>query len=375
VVAVTSSLNTTSAAANLSKRLLDDARAQLRLNAAGGAAGLNALKMIAKAGQMLDEATGPGENSGAQLSFAVERRLLRLSSSSSSSSSSGAGDGDARSPADLNVNAFFVRRMRQGRLSANLADEGGAPMNVQVETEPAKITQHALYCVRRAVSGGPEGGTGSSSRPDRTQPQQPVAAFVLAGGQLPVRVKTLLKGLSDARKQLYQQGEADLMFTVERSVQEFSEEERQQWRQRHAERQQQQQDEGNAAADDGDAVAAQVDGDSSSNASEAGPFMKAVYIIRAYTCRPKVQGRQAAQQRRSSSEKRGVGSARSSSAGYVEVPAAEWAALREQLEVVPHLTQQLQIMTRQHEQLLSLLAAQQQQGGGADGGGSSSGSA
>jgi len=29
--------------------------------------------------------------------------------------------------------------------------------------------------------------------------------------------------------------------------------------------------------------------------------------------------------------------------------------------VVPHLTEQLQIMTRQHEQLLSLLAAQQPQ--------------
>lgn len=47
--------------------------------------------------------------------------------------------------------------------------------------------------------------------------------------------------------------------------------------------------------------------------------------------------------------------------GYVEVREEEWLALKEQLEVVPHLTEQLQIMTRQHEQLLSLLAAQQQQ--------------
>jgi len=47
--------------------------------------------------------------------------------------------------------------------------------------------------------------------------------------------------------------------------------------------------------------------------------------------------------------------------GYVEVREEEWIQLKEQLQVVPHLTEQLQIMTRQHEQLLSLLAAQQGQ--------------
>jgi hypothetical protein len=380
VVAVRSFSNATSTAAYVSKRLLNDSRASLRLNAAGGQAGLNALKLIAKAGQMIDEATALDGNSGAQLSFQVERRLVRSNSSSSSSSSSsgGARDDGARGPADLHVNAFFVQR-RPGSLSADLADlgENNTPMVVRPDTVTAKITQHALYSVRHADSAALEHGAGSSK-----ETQQAVAAFLLAGSQMATLVKVLLRGLSDARRQLYDEGAADLMFTVERSVREPTEEEQQQWLQRQRERQQQQQqqqqqqDEGKAAADDGDAVAAQVGGDSSSNASEAGPFMKAVYIIRAYTCRPKVQGRHAAQQRRSSSDERGVGSARSSSSRYVEVPAAEWAALREQLEVVPHLTQQLQTMTRQHEQLLSLLAAQQQQqGGGADAGGSSSGSA
>lgn len=45
--------------------------------------------------------------------------------------------------------------------------------------------------------------------------------------------------------------------------------------------------------------------------------------------------------------------------GYIEVREEDWNQLKEQLQVVPHLTEQLQIMTRQHEQLLSLLAAQQ----------------
>lgn len=44
----------------------------------------------------------------------------------------------------------------------------------------------------------------------------------------------------------------------------------------------------------------------------------------------------------------------------IEVPADEWAQVKEQLELVPHLTEQLQVMIQQHEQLLSLLAAQQQ---------------
>jgi hypothetical protein len=370
VVAVTSSSNTTSAAAYISSRLLNDARAKMRLNAAGGLAGLNALKMLAKAGQMMEEAADLGEDSGAQLSFQVERRLLRVSSSSSSS---GARDEGARGPPALSVNALFVRRMRQGRLSAEL-QEDDAPMAVRLETEPAKITQHALYCVRRQQreSAAPEGGAGSS-RQERTQPQQPVAAFVLVGAQLPARVKVLLRGLSDARRQLYDQGDADLMFTVERSVREMPAEEQQRWRQRVTERQQQQQDEDSAAADDGDAAAAQVDGDSSSSsASDTTPLMKTEYLIKAYLCRPKSKGGQAAQ-RRSNRDRREAGSSRSSRDGYVEVPAAEWASLREQLEVVPHLTQQLQTMTRQHEQLLSLLAAQQQ-AGGADVGGSSSGS-
>jgi hypothetical protein len=52
--------------------------------------------------------------------------------------------------------------------------------------------------------------------------------------------------------------------------------------------------------------------------------------------------------------------------GYVEVREDEWNQLKEQLQVVPHLTEQLQIMTRQHEQLLSLLAAQQSQQQGSD---------
>jgi hypothetical protein len=37
----------------------------------------------------------------------------------------------------------------------------------------------------------------------------------------------------------------------------------------------------------------------------------------------------------------------------IQLYAAEWSALCEQLEVVPQLMQQLQTMTRQHEQLLS----------------------
>jgi hypothetical protein len=373
VVAVTQSTDSTSAAAFISSKLLSDPRAKLRLNAAGGQAGLNALKMLAKAGQMIEKHDSCiDDDSGSQLSFRVERRLLRLGGSSSSSSSSAASDEATTDPRDLSVNAFFVKRERAGRLSAALTSADAAPMVVRLETEPAKITQHALYFMKRGESAGAEGKENdASSWRDSKQPQQAVAAFVLAGGSLPARVKTLLRGLSDARRQLYESGEADLMFTVERNVRAMTEDEHQQWQQRRAQRQQQQrQDEEPAAADDEDAVAARVgtasgDGSSSSNSgSSERPMTKAVYIIKVYPCRPKSKA-QAAQRRRRG-EERPAASSRSDGDGYVQVPAGEWAALREQLEVVPHLTQQLQTMTRQHEQLLSLLAAQQQ-GAGAGG--------
>jgi hypothetical protein len=81
--------------------------------------------------------------------------------------------------------------------------------------------------------------------------------------------------------------------------------------------------------------------------------------------RSRLSGRQQAASAESSGGSREGGGGRALRPGYVEVPQEEWDSLKEQLAVVPALTEQLQIMTRQHEQLLALLTKQQAEGGGA----------
>jgi hypothetical protein len=325
VVIVTSTTNTTSTAAFMAARLCEEPGAELRLNPAGPQAGANALKLLAKADQQLAKNTDGSSSSsgGPQLVFRTERRLLRLGSGSTA-------EYDGAEDRQITVNAMYVWRVAAGSLSADLP-EGNAAMLVRTETEPDKITRHVLYSLQRSGQAAAAGA--SSGAGDTQQQQQPVAALVLMGSYLPVRVKLLLRGLSIARKQLRDEGKQDLMFTVQRSVQELTEEELQRWQERRPE---QQQDQGTPA--------------------------KAIYTVSAYVCKPRGSATRAASRRKgsssSSSERPSSSARRGGRPGYVEVPAAEWAALREQLEVVPHLTQQLQTLTCQHEQLLSLLAAQ-----------------
>uniref|UniRef100_A0A383W438 Uncharacterized protein n=1 Tax=Tetradesmus obliquus TaxID=3088 RepID=A0A383W438_TETOB len=347
VMIVTAATNTTSAATYLAGTLCGQPDVTRRISAASAQAGANALKLLAKADQVIArtaDASSSSSSSGPQLTFQTERRLLSLGSGSS---------GSGGKP-EITVNTLYVRRAAAGSLSSQVMgneDSSLAPMLVRLETEPAKTARHALYWLHRRGQAAADGGPGDAERAEQQQ-QQAIAAFVLAGGQLPARVKLLLRGLSDARRQLRDEGSQDIMFSVERNVQELSEEEHQKWQARRAALQQQQQQE-----ETDEAAAAAESGADSSSGEQQSPT-KATYIIKVYTCQPKASARRAG---RSSSSSSSSGRRAGPRPGFVEVPAAEWAALREQLEVVPGLTQQLQTMTRQHEQLLGLLAAQQQQ--------------
>ncbi|WIA15706.1 hypothetical protein OEZ85_002327 [Tetradesmus obliquus] len=318
-----------------------------RISAGSAQAGAKALKLLAKADQVIartadaSSSSSSSSSSGPQQTFQTERRLLSLGSS-----------GSGGKP-EITVNTLYVRRAAAGSLSSRVMgneDSSLAPMLVRLETEPTKIARHALYWLHRRGQAAANDGPGDAERAEQQQ-QQAIAAFVLAGGQLPARVKLLLRGVSDARRQLRDEGSKDIMFSVERSVQELSEEEHQKWQARRAALQQQQQEETDEAA-------AAADGGAKSSSSEQQSPTKATYIIKVYTCQPKASARRAGRSSSSSSSSSSSGRRRSARPGFVGVPAAEWAALREQLEVVPGLTQQLQTMTRQHEQLLGLLAAQ-----------------
>lgn len=127
-----------------------------------------------------------------------------------------------------------------------------------------------------------------------------------------------------------------------------------------------------AAADAGAAAAAEGAAavESTAAAAEASEQPSATsntttayrYFVTVQGCKPSkkaVAAVQRAARRKAERDSRGNRGNTQTRPGYVEVREEEWNQLKEQLQVVPHLTEQLQIMTRQHEQLLSLLAAQQ----------------
>lgn len=116
-----------------------------------------------------------------------------------------------------------------------------------------------------------------------------------------------------------------------------------------------------ADSDDGDDAA----GSASAAAAEASPFVRNLYFVTVQRCQASKNAVSAARSAMRAQQRAAEGGSRRGSSrtqtrpGYIEVREEEWNQLKEQLQVVPHLTEQLQIMTRQHEQLLSLLATQQ----------------
>jgi hypothetical protein len=236
----------------------------------------------------------------------------------------------------VSVQEWFVR-LEPAEQYQLLFEEEIKPMIIRPDTDFLKVANHAS----RQAKNAPDGS------------EQVQAAFSLNPGKdFQLRAKTLANGLAKARRQLRQSEHPGIRLTIERSLVE-------------GQRRVQQQEDGNNAAD------AEDGSSSSAAAGSVETIMRPAYLLRMYSRLPRQQeaaapaGSRRSRQPRSSRQPGSSSSSRRAGPrpGFVEVPESEWAALREQLEVVPHLTQQLQTMTRQHEQLLSLLAAQQQQQG------------
>jgi hypothetical protein len=298
------------------------------------------LKTLAKASELTAE-----RQPGQVLTLEPRRRLITLTDNGSSSSSSAhaaADDAGQQQQAErLSSQEWFVRQEPAEQYSTEPAETSRSfnPMRVRPDTDYNKVAEHARRQASRVQGGS----------------KHAVAAFsLLPGGEFMQRSKALMNGLSTARQQLCREGHTGITVTLQRTLVEI-------------ERKVQQQDGSEAAAAGDEAAAQQQDTeDSSSSSADAGEsLLRPSYLVRVYVSEAREDVKRSERKRSAGSSSRpgtGAGSARRGSRpGYVEVPAAEWAALREQLEVVPHLTQQLQTMTRQHEQLLSLLAAQQQQ--------------
>ncbi|WIA15705.1 hypothetical protein OEZ85_002326 [Tetradesmus obliquus] len=323
----------------------------LRVSAVGPGAILAALKTLARAGELTAE-RAPGK----VLTLEPRHRMLRAmqppAASSSSSSSSAQGDEDQQQqqqqqqqPGTLSTQEWFVRQEPAELFSTEQPEDAPPlnPMRVRADTEYSKVAEHACRLARRASE-------------DATHA---VAAFGLyPGREFMQRAKVLVSGLSTARQQLLKDGHPGFTLTLQRTLVEVQRRVQQQDGAEDAGQQRQQQ---------------QQDKDGSSDAGATETQLRPSFVVRLYPtpARANANGaprRGAGGYRRSSdgdgSSSSSSGRRRSARPGFVEVPAAEWAALREQLEVVPGLTQQLQTMTRQHEQLLGLLAAQQQQQGG-----------
>jgi hypothetical protein len=166
-------------------------------------------------------------------------------------------------------------------------------MVIRTEIDPRKIAWHALHSMQRCQQAG-SSERQAQQQQQQQQQQQAIAAFVLFGFKLPERAKPLLEGLSFARKQLYkEEGRQDLMFTVERSVEEYSEEEQQRFMSWKQQQQQQETDERAATAE----LASKTEPQSSSDLQ----VLKAIYTVRAYPCKPKASASRASRQRSNSS--------------------------------------------------------------------------
>jgi hypothetical protein len=175
------------------------------------------------------------------------------------------------------------------------------------------------------------------------------AQFAVSGGkdQLGSRVMLLLQAVAVARKQaLASEDPYDLQCTIASSSYTVKRREDKQT--------------GSTAADaDADAEAGAAAG------ADAGtPSIRNRYVVTVQRCEPSKKALAAAKGRAEAAARSRGGRSlgpKQTRPGFVEVREEEWNQLKEQLQVVPHLTEQLQIMTRQHEQLLTLLAAQQGQ--------------
>uniref|UniRef100_A0A383W6U3 Uncharacterized protein n=1 Tax=Tetradesmus obliquus TaxID=3088 RepID=A0A383W6U3_TETOB len=335
----------------------------LRVSAVGPGAMLAALKTLARAGELTAE-RAPGK----VLTLEPRHRMLRAMQppAGSSSSGSGSGSGSAQGFEDqqqqqqqagtLSTQEWFVRQEPAELFSTEQPEDAPPlnPMRIRADTDYSKVAEHACRLARRA----PKDATHA------------VAAFGLyPGREFMQRAKVLVSGLATARQQLLKDGHPGFTMTLQRTLVEVQRRVQQQDGAEDAGQQEQQQQQQGK------------DGSSSSDAGATETQLRPSFVVRLYPTPARANANGAARRgaggyRRSSdgdgrssssSSSSSSGRRRSARPGFVEVPAAEWAALREQLEVVPGLTQQLQTMTRQHEQLLGLLAAQQQQQGGGEG--------
>lgn len=201
-----------------------------------------------------------------------------------------------------------------------------------------------------------------SKHMQRTSQRRLPAQFLLAGrpDKLASVSAAFLYALDDARMSTLTAGSepCDLACTIvsqSKTVERFSSAD--------AGKEESPSDAAPAADSDGDDGGAEG---ASAAAAEAGPFVRNLYFVTVQRCQASKNAISAArsamraQQKAAEGGSRRGGSSRTQTRpGYIEVREEEWNQLKEQLQVVPHLTEQLQIMTRQHEQLLSLLATQQ----------------
>jgi hypothetical protein len=346
--------------------------AVVTLKCAGAVSLVAAYKTLGKAAERV-----PALDSDSVLTFEMRSRLVQLDGSSDPAQDD---EQQQQQQRRRRVTEFFVRLEPadlycavRPDVDADRSDPfNGPPMRIRTDTLWSKVSDHA--CNRTKLA--PEGFCYA------------VAQFaILPGPELRQRAQLLTRGLTAAQQQLREQRCPGLVFTVERSVDGVQIPARQQQGQGDdaGDDQQQQQHVGDSGAEDAAQQQQQPEERSSSSSDGSDvvpmkPLTMPSYTVKAFCRQLRTERKSSAARssRRSSSaardSRRSSGSAgdeqqgkpgaarRGSRPGYVEVPAAEWASLREQLEVVPHLTQQLQTMTHQHEQLLSLLAAQQQGG-------------
>jgi hypothetical protein len=314
--------------------------------------------------QAVDPATGEGMYMGGyQLIVNLGNRsdwpAAAFEANSAKDASEAASADSTDSSSDRSDSA---RQPRRRSRSSSSSSDGSGPINptavkASVKDESQRLTKHAL----------------------RSSELKLPAQFVVAGGKqnLDVSALKLCSALGEARRQSYYLDEpADMLCTITSvpyTVQ-FSP------RSNDSKGIQQPEDTAAAAAADAadadaadaaakPAAAAAAGSDAAAAAAAAGPvtLQRVRYVVTVQRCHPGPKALAAAKRRKqqaSGEAANGVLAARGRSKvrpGYIEVKEEEWNQLKEQLAVVPHLTEQLQIMTRQHEQLLSLLAAQQGQ--------------
>ena len=265
--------------------------------------------------------------------FRTNKLILRLSSRSSWPDVAF----NPATPEDTRKAAESQGRSKSSSQSSDSSTDAAAanciPMGVRTSSaeEWQRLQKHTLIAAKR---------------------QQP-AQFAVSGGkdQLGSRVMLLLQAVAVARKQaLASEDPYDLQCTIASSSY-------------TVERRKYETTGGTAADADADAETGAAAG-----ADAGAPSIRNRYVVTVQRCEPSKKALAAAKGRAEAAarSKGGRGAGRSSGPkqtrpGFVEVREEEWNQLKEQLQVVPHLTEQLQIMTRQHEQLLTLLAAQQGQ--------------